>query len=342
MVTMQPMIVRSQAMFELLIQPMYADILPNFNGSYNGTLGEFQVMDGVSLAKGTPLVELFGKANILKRKTASCKTDWSNVATSGNRKITIEELYGAVEECQEEFYTGCLKDFRGQAPQFRDKILEYFQKIIYLDLVVNSYFGDITRAADANGKWSWNAFDGIFTKIAAYITSGRIPANQHFTIPSGDVAPADAYDILMDMYDRQDDVLDNEDDNTKAYYVDKPLAKAYERYLQSIGKNSCCGVSYIKDGIPTLSFEGIPIFVEPVWKTVLKALNGGTEAHAAILTLRGNFVFGTDKTYGGGPNLNQGLRVWWSDDDEVWRYKMYLVAGTELIAPQHMVVGTTF
>lgn len=329
-------------MFELLVQPMFADILPTFTGAYNGTLSEFQVMDNVSLSRGTPLVELFGKGNILKRKEASCKTDWSNVATSGARKITITELYGAVEDCQEEFYQGCLKDFREMSPKFRALILEYFRKIMYLDLAVNSYFGDVTRAGDTQNRYSWNAYDGIFTKIASYIITGRIPAGQHVSIPAGDITPADAYALLQDMYDRQDEIMDTEADSNKAFYVNKKLAKAYERYLQSVGNGSCCGVEYIQNGIPTLSFEGIPIYVEPLWDSVLKALNGGTQAHAAILTLRGNFIFGTDKSYGGGPNLNQGLRVWWSDDDEVWRYKMYLAAGTELIAPQHMVVGTTF
>lgn len=336
------MIVQNNAFFQLLIQPMFADILPTFTGAYNGILGEFQVMDNVSLAHGTPLIELFGKGNILKRKDASCKTDWSNVATSGARKITITELYGAVEDCQEEFYQGCLKDFRAMNPRFRELILAYFKKILYLDLAVNSYFGDITRLGDTQNRYSWNAFDGIFTKIAEYIASGRIPSSQHVSIPAGDINPADAYALFQDMYDRQDEILDTEDDTTKAFYVNKKLAKAYERYLISVGNGSCCGVQYIKDGIPTLSYEGIPIFVEPIWDSVLKALNSGTQAHAAILTLRGNMVFGTDSSYGGGPNLNQALRVWWSDDDEVWRYKMYLTGGTELIAPQNMVVGTTF
>lgn len=338
------MTVNALALFELLVQPMYADLLPDYTGAYDGALHEFTVVDNVSLANGTPLVDIFSKGagSILKRRDGSCKTDWSTVATTSSRRIKVTELYGAVEECQEGFYQGCLADLRSKNAMFRDKVLMYFQKLLRSALAQNSYFGDVTRAGDPTDFFSWNAFDGIFTKIAQYIALGTIPAAQHFSIPAGPLAPADAYTALKTAYDAQNDILSNLPDNQKAIYIDKKTAKAYERYLISIGQNSCCGVSYVINGIPTLLFEGIPIVVEPIWDGMLKALNGGVEAHAIILTISGNFIFGTDKSYGGGANLDQALRIWWSEDDEVWRYKMYLVAGTELYAPQHVIIGTTF
>jgi hypothetical protein len=291
---------------------------------------------------------MFRNQNFLKRKDASCKTDWSPAGSAKGRKITVEELYGATEDCQQQFYQGCLKDFRNQNKRFRDFIMKSFRGGIGLDLAANSYFGNVKRAEDNNPdptkRWSWNKYDGIFTKIAEYTADGTIAGGQHFAIDAGVINPADAYDIMKDLYDRQDDVLDGLVELDKAIYVDKKLAKAYERYLISIGVLSGGneGVGFIRNGIPTLNFEGIPIYIEPVWNPILKKLNGGAnDAHAAVLTVSKNFVFGTNKNYGGGPDEDMALRVWWSDDDEVWRQKMYMCAGTELIMPQHIVYGIT-
>lgn len=74
---------------------------------------------------------------------------------------------------------------------------------------------------------------------------------------------------------------------------------------------------------------------------MLKALNGGTQAHAVILTLRGNFLFATDKAYGGGPERDEAVVVWYSYDDGVWRKQIHVKAGTQIIAPQFTVFGMT-
>lgn len=341
-----PLIISPLALFELIIYPSFEAILPEFTGYYNGALSEFTVMDEVSLANGQPLIDMFGNQNFLKRKDASCKTDWSKVARTRGRKIYTQELYGAVENCQDEFYTGALKDFRKYNAKFRNYIIDFFRKGMGVDLAVNSYFGDVDRPDDDNAeagrRWNWNKYDGVFKRIGNYIADGVIPAGQVMAaLPSGEINPADAYDIFKDAYDKQDPIMDGLPDLEKGFYVDKKLAKAYDRYLQSIGQSSEKGVSYIKNGVPDLMFEGIPIYVEPIWDPVLQKLNAGTQAHSLVLTVSKNWVFGTNKNYGGGPDMNQGLRIWWSDDDEVWRQKMYLTGGTEILMPEYTVFGMT-
>lgn len=330
-----------KAAYDLVIAKIFADILPTYTGTYNGVLGEFTVADDVPLSTGKTLISLFAKGMQLKRKDGSCKTDWSTMAVAGTEKIFVTELYGAIEDCQEEFYTGALKDYAELAPKFRDFVLTYFQKLLRFDLAVNSYFGDINRAADPNGKYSWNMFDGIFTHYQKAAVSGRLPSSQLLSIPDGEINPVDAFGIFQDMYDAQDEDLDTEDDNAKAYYVNKKLAKAYWRYMRSLGQTTKDLLNYVMDGIPVLSHEGIPIFVEPIWDPVIKSLNGGV-GHAAVLCKRGSWVFGTNSKYGGGPNKNEALRVWWSDDDEVWRQKAHMVAGTQVMGTEHAVVATSF
>lgn len=337
-----PLIVKPAAFFELILQPSYADIAPDYTGAYSNTMSEWTLMDNVSLAKGARLIDIFKRQNFLKRKDRSCKTDYSKVAITGNRKLTVDELYGATEDCQEEFYADSMKDFRDQAPRFREITLGILKGGINVDVLCNSYFGDITRADDTTGVWSWNKFDGIFVKMAAYIADGTLPDEQVLApLPSGVITPLQAYNALQAAYDAQSDLMQTLPDLEKAFYVDKRFAKAYERYLISTGNGSANSVMLIMNGVPVLQFENIPIYVEPMFNPILKALNGGTEAHAMILTISGNFTFGTDKTYGGGANLDQALRIWFSEDDDVWRTKMYMVGGTEIVYPQHIVVSAT-
>jgi hypothetical protein len=64
-----------------------------------------------------------------------------------------------------------------------------------------------------------------------------------------------------------------------------------------------------------------------------------TQKHAAVLTLRNNWIFATNKEYGGGADENEALVVWYSYDDDEWKWKAYGTYGTEIIAPQHTVVA---
>lgn len=338
---MERLIINSQAFYDLIIHPNFSGLGEGFTGNYAGTLNEFTVDNEVSLARGNTIIDIFSKRNILQRKDNSCKTNWSQIAKGSTRKLTVDELYGAVEDCQEEFYRGCLADFRNQSPNFRDMILKFFQKAMWTDLASNSYFGDITRQADATGKWSWNKFDGIFSKYLRYIDAGGdLKPVVLDAIPGGDITPDEAYAIFNEAYKKQTAEMNGEMLGDKAYYVNNALAQGLYDYYISIGANAG-NIGYIENGMPVLKFKGIPVFVEPTWDPILALMNSGTTAHALVLTIRGNFIFGTNKNYGGGKDLNQALRVWWSDDDEVWRYKMHLAAGTDIASPQNTVLSLT-
>ncbi|TWP28426.1 hypothetical protein ETU09_05745 [Apibacter muscae] len=338
---MKPLIIESHAMYDLIVHPNFENIAGNYSGSYSGTLNEFTVYNDVSLSNGTPIIDIFSKNNNLQRKDASCKTNWKQIAKGSTRKIKIDELYGATEDCQEEFYQGCLADFSKYSPKFQEMILNFFKESLGTDLASNSYFGDISRPDDEEEEWSWNKFDGIFAKYAKYIEKGGdLKPTVLDAVPEGDISGPQAYAIFKEAYENQSYILQGKPGFSKAFYVDWDLANGLKNYYQQIGANGGI-IGYLMNGIPTLMFEDIPVFVEPIWKPVLTRLNKGKKAHALILTLRGNFLFGTNKNYGGGKDKKQALRVWWSEDDEVWRYKMHLTAGTDIATPQHSVLALT-
>lgn len=338
MLTMTPFTVNPKAMHELIIMPQFADVLDDQGNVLEPSTeeGDWAVMDDVAVRR--PILDLFGGQNILKRRDATCKLIYSPVGYMDARYIYTDKLYAATEDCIEEFYQGCFEDYdNGDFDIFFENVMPILEKGVATDLFTNRYFGDITRPADPTGVWSWNKFDGLFTKIGNYITAGTLPEDQTFAIPSGALTPDQAYSAFLAAWSTQDNILDNWDDDDKAFYSDKKLADAlWDYYIQS-------GVTTLADrmsGRATLQFKGIDVKVKK-WDSVLAALNGGTQAHALILTLKGNFLYATDSTYGGGPRRNEAIRIWWSDDDNVWKRQIHLKAGTELIAPQHMTFGLT-
>lgn len=331
-----------QKFYELIVQPSFADIAPGAN-MYPDTLHLFTMVPDVSLANGRSIIDIYQKQNFLKRRDRSCKTVWSTVGTSGTRKLIVSELYAATEFCQEEFYDGPLKDLRNQPEIFRNLSFDILKKGTRADIITNAYFGDVTRAADANKIYNWNSFDGIVANIQQGITDTLIPAGQVLSaLPSGELTASDAYDILNEAYKKRSDVMEAVDEADLVFTVDRKLAEAYMDYLIATGVPSASGPAFIQNGIPVLNFKGIPIYVEKTWGPILKALNGGmNEAHMCLLTIRGNFMYGMDRTYGGGQNLDEAARIWYDEDDDIWKSKLYMTGGTQIIRPDAVVFGIT-
>lgn len=337
-VTLQPFTVSAKAMHELIIQPQFADVLDE-NGNVtipSDEEGDWQIMDNVVYQR--PVMDLFGNANILKRRDATCKLIYSPAARLGVRYITTEKLYGAVEDCQEEYYQGSFQDYQNQdfATMFA-QIMPILEKGVATDLYSNKWFGDVTRVSDTTGVWSWNKFDGIISWIEKYLADGTIPSSQSFSIGSGAITPTNANAALDAAYAAQDGILKFFDKSLKVFYVDENLADAYYDYLIQ------AGITTIADrmsGKPILYKKGI--LVKPKkWDGILAALNSGTESHLVILTIQGNFIYGADSAYGGGPNRNEAVRIFYSFDDDVWRRQIHLKAATQIAAPQHLVIGAT-
>jgi len=339
MLQLTPFRVEPKAMHELIIMPQFGDVIDSETGQVtipSDEEGDWQIMDDVVVSR--PIMDLFGGQNILKRRDATCKLIYSPVGRLGARLIKTEKLYAATEDCQEEFYQGAFEDYEQQNfDAFFENVMPFIEKGVATDIYTNKYFGDISRTSDVNGIWSWNRFDGVFTQIARYVAAGTIPAGQTFTIPSGTLTPSQANAALQSAFDKQDGILKFFDKADKAFYVDQDLAEAYHEYVVT------SGVTVLMErmtGRPMLFKKGIEVRVKK-WDGVLAALNAGTAAHACILTLKGNFLYAADSKYGGGPKRNEAIRMWWSDDDNIWKRQIHLKAGTEIAAPQHIVFGMT-
>lgn len=326
----------SQAFYEYIIAPAFGDQAPDAVG-FNGTLHEFTLMPNVPSSR--PIIDIRRAQNIMQRRDASCDIIYKNLFGASVRKVTTEEIYGAVKFCRNEFYQGALKDFRSNDPLFGNKILPYFRSAINTDLTTNAYFGDAARIAAPNAAFSTDVFDGIFKWLKTYTTNSVIPAVQTLTIAPGTdytTTPSAAYDLIKTLYDRMPLLMKTFTNSQLAYYVSPEILEGYEDYLISTGSGNVNYINDIATGRKIPMYKGIMILAEPLWTATLTDLKG-SEIYAAILTVRGNFIFATDSTYGEGEDGRTALEVWYDKEFMTWKYRMFLKAGTQIALPEFVV-----
>lgn len=326
----------SQAFYESIIAPAFADLATDAVG-FRGTLNEFTLMPNVPSSR--PIIDIRRAQNIMQRRDASCDLIYKNLFGATTRKVTTEELYGAVKFCRNEFYQGCLKDFRSNDPLFGNKILPYFRAAINTDLTTNAYFGDSSRISTPTNQFSTDLFDGIFKWIKTYTASSVIPAAQTATIAGGTnftTTPSAAYDLLKSLHDKMPHLMKTFTNDQLAFYVSTEIAEGYEQYLISVGSGNTSYTNDVMTGLPVLKYMGIAILKEPLWTPAITDIKGSA-GYAAVLTIRGNFIFATDSAYGEGPDGNTALDIWWDNENLTWKYRMFLKGGTQIALPEFII-----
>lgn len=327
--------ISGQQLFEEIVRPAFGDMVTE-QAYRSGLFGEFMVLNDV--ADSRKIVDITPIKNILKRRDASCKLTYDPVGKANLRRVSVTDVYAATAFCQNEFYQGCLKDWRNGDPSFVTRIFDFFRKAVRTDLMSNTYFGDVSRVATANDAWSHNIYDGIYTQYKKYVADGTIPGAQTFNIPNAAITPANSVTYLQNLLDKQDELLELMDDSEKAIYIDKDWSDAYRDYLIGTATYNTNATSFIVNGVTMMAYKGIPIFVNKFAKPILNQIVAAN-AHFGYLTLRGNFVFATDDSYGEGPSGNQALVVWYDYDEMTWKYQLFLKAGTQIALPEHSVLA---
>ncbi len=338
---MQTFTLDSLAFHMYVIHPAFADLVPQ-GFPFKGGLNEFTLMD--SVVTKAPIIDIRRHSNILQRRDASCDIIYKKIFGATTRQISVEELYAATQFCRNSFYQGDLKEFRSKDPLFADKILPYFQAIVNTDIFTNAYFGDVSRVSSPTATYSTDRFDGIFKWIETYIASGLIPESQTMDIADGESfydsgGPLAAYTLIKQMYEARPLLLKAFENSDTAYYVSDEIADGYEDYLIATGATGGGFIINIENGIKQLAYKGIPILRQKVWTPVITELKGSTAGYAAVLTVRGNFIFATDKNYGEGEDGRTALEVWYEKKDMMWYYRYFVKAGTQIALPEYVVVA---
>jgi hypothetical protein len=123
-----------------------------------------------------------------------------------------------------------------------------------------------------------------------------------------------------------------------AYYVSPEIYEGYRQYLVTTGSGNTSYITDVVTGRETPGYNGIRIFEEPLWTPTITDIKGSA-GYAAILTVRGNFIFATDKNYGedNGTGKDVALIIWYDQEHFTWKYMMFLKAGTQIALPEFVV-----
>lgn len=325
-------------MFEAAIHPAFSDLLPPGSGGYDGLLTEFTLMDDVPNKR--PIVDIRKKMNILQRRDASCDLNYKKIMGTGVRSIEVSDLYGAVKHCKHEFYQGALRDWENEdGDMFGSKIQPYFQDAMRVDMASNAWFGDVERALSGSAAFSSTEFNGVFKWLQTYTTNGLIPAAQTIAAPVGNYRtnPLLAFNLLNAIVDAQPTLLRALPAASKAIYVDQAILDGYKKYLRTLGTSSMDIIDLYGNGVMVNAIDGIPVLPVLIWEPILADIHGDNNHHAAILTIRKNFTFATDKKYGEGASGNEALMVWYEKKELSWYYQMFLKGGTQIAEPEMIV-----
>lgn len=331
----QPFTISSGDFYLAIVHPQFADMVPD---GVPSNLNDFTLMD--STKAKVPIIDIKGVQNIMQRRDASCDINYKKVVGATIRSISQDEFYSATQFCRNEFYQGCLKDWRANDPLFAEKILPFFLKAVNADLSSNAYFGDVDRTVLTTATYSTNIFDGVFKWMKRYIANNVIPSSQTIAIADGTdytTTPASAYNLLKSMYEKQNVFMKSMPASKKIFKVSQEIADGLEDYYISIGLQAT-GYTLVQNGISYLKYKGILLEVQDTWTPIITELKGSA-GYAAVLTIKGNFVFLTDSTYGEGEDGHTALEIWYEKKEMTFYYRWFMRAGTQISLPEHMVVA---
>lgn len=330
------------ALYDVIVHPSFTDLLPPGDGAYDGVLYDFVVMDNVPVKR--PIIDITKVTNIMRRRDASCDVIAKRIGTTALRYIETSEVMTATENCRTEFYQGALKDFRNYPEVFENKITPFFLAATRTDIASNAWFGDVTRSIISGANFNTTSYDGIVKWLNHYTTAGSIAAAQTVTPPTVDFYQEAnweaAYELLLSLIANQTILLRNVPNGAKIIYCDTSVHYGYKKYLQSIGTQTEKLIMNWENGLEVDSIDGIAIVPVPLWEPILYELNSNAVGHhLVILTMRNNFIFGTDKEYGEGEDGKTALEIFYWRKDMTWNWRQYMKAGTQIALPEYIVWG---
>ena len=268
--------------------------------------------------------------NILKKYTG-CGFQGSAPADFTEKTVYLKTLAADMSYCWSDFAdilwqsayrqgAADWTDLTGTAMQ--DIFQTLFVNAVTKDINRLAYFGDTTETSA-----SWNALDGVWTKIyPAEVTAGRT-TKVSFTTAKDTVAELTAGDgisYLQQVYDNQSTALYGVPDAEKVFNVSRGIYDRYRKDLQDKNYNVTDNGILIRNGLQVLTFNGIEVVCQPTWtQDIANAVTAGVDTAALLgenlieLTTRYNKVLVSNLN-----GMDYSFRTWFEQKDE----KVYIMS----------------
>lgn len=268
--------------------------------------------------------------NILKKYTG-CGFQGSAPADFTEKTVYLKTLAADMSYCWSDFAdilwqsayrqgAADWTDLTGTAMQ--DIFQTLFVNAVTKDINRLAYFGDTTETSA-----SWNALDGVWTKIyPAEVAAGRT-TKVSFTSAKDTVAELTAGDgisYLQQVYDNQSTALYGVPDAEKVFNVSRGIYDRYRKDLQDKNYNVTDNGILIRNGLQVLTFNGIEVVCQPTWtQDIANAVTASVDTAALLgenlieLTTRYNKVLVSNLN-----GMDYSFRTWFEQKDE----KVYIMS----------------
>ena len=205
-------------------------------------------------------------------------------------------------------------------------------KNILLDLIGQGVKADFNKhlwLSDASASDAFGDFDGLFDSAFA-VTANRHNRGTLATEQTTDAAlvAGRGLDILKGLYEiASPELLEA---GNHVYFVSGDIADDYMATNLESSSFAAAGYGAMVNGVPNLTYRGIPIIVRRDWDVAIAAnvanINGAStavETHRAMLTTKDAFVVATAFN-------ENSVEQWYSNDNKEYRFRVSYSIGCAL------------
>ena len=293
-----------------------------------------QYMEVLPNIKGTTVIDKF---NQLGKITKAFTNGAFSAESTGDKGATITITPSRVEAEIEFRANELFNKMKGQlmrdGHEF-DNVDGSIVKNILLDLIGQGVKADFNRqlwlSDVAEADADYGIYDGIFQVAKEAGATALTREYSGLTTQADDVAlvAGNGLKIMQGLYDSAAPEL--LEAGNHVFFVSGDIADDYMASTLESSNFAAAGYGAMVNGVPNLTYRGIPIIVRRDWDVAIAAdvaeINGcdnAAETHRALLTTKDAFVVGTDFD-------ENSVEQWYSMDNKAYRFRVAYMVGVAL------------
>lgn len=303
-----------------------------------------QYMEVLPNIKGTTVIDKFNQlGKITKAFTNGAFSAEADADKGATITITPSRVEAEIEFRANELFNKMKGQLMRGGHEF-DNVDGSVVKNILLDLIGQGVKADFNRqlwlSDVAEADADYGIYDGIFQAAAEAGATALTREYAGLTTQADDTAlvAGNGLKIMQGLYDSAAPEL--LEAGNHVFFVSGDIADDYMASTLESSSFAAAGYGAMVNGVPNLTYRGIPIIVRRDWDVAIAAdaseINGcdnAAETHRALLTTKDAFVVGTDFD-------ENSVEQWYSMDNKAYRFRVAYMVGCALKDPKLAVYYT--
>ena len=303
-----------------------------------------QYMEVLPNIKGTTVIDKFNQlGKITKAFTNGAFSAEADADKGATITITPSRVEAEIEFRANELFNKMKGQLMRGGHEF-DNVEGSVVKNILLDLIGQGVKADFNRqlwlSDVAEADADYGIYDGIFQAAAEAGATALTREYAGLTTQADDTAlvAGNGLKIMQGLYDSAAPEL--LEAGNHVFFVSGDIADDYMASTLESSSFAAAGYGAMVNGVPNLTYRGIPIIVRRDWDVAIAAdaseINGcdnAAETHRALLTTKDAFVVGTDFD-------ENSVEQWYSMDNKAYRFRVAYMVGCALKDPKLAVYYT--